>query len=204
MYRIINNQTPSYLKEIIEPHLHDQTLDRYPLRTVRIFDPPLCRTVCFYNSFFPSMFNEFNSIAPDLLNIRSIQQFKKLISPAVNINERVTDIFKFTGRRDVNIILCQLRNCCSNLNFDLYNDHLADSALCTCGFGVETASHFFFECSNFTDIRVTLYQNITHEIHNHQLIDVVLNGCEHCNEHGNRNLLLAVSNFIIGSKRFNI
>lgn len=202
MYKIMTDQTPYYLKEIIEPYFHNSTLDRYNLRSVRIFDPPLCRTANYYNSFFPTMLNEMNSIASDLQNIRSSYQFKKLISPTPNSNTRTIDIFKYSGNREINIILCQLRNEASNLNNDLYNDYLSESSTCSCGSSYETASHYFLECTLYTEHRTSLFQNINHETHNHLSIDVILHGCERCDENINKHILLSVTNYIINTRRF--
>lgn len=69
------------------------------MRSVRLFDPPLCRTVNNYSSFFRSIFNEIENIARDLQNIHSTNQFKKFITPVQNLNTKTTDIFKYFGNQ---------------------------------------------------------------------------------------------------------
>ena len=47
------------------------------------------------------------------------------------------------------MIVCQLRNAKSQLNLDLYNDHLSNSPACTCGATTESTQHFFLECPRY-------------------------------------------------------
>ena len=205
MYKIINNQTPNYLNEIVEPYIHSNNESRYPIRNNRLFDPPLCRTVTYSESFFPSMINEFNRIAPDLINIQSTNQLKNKLKKhhLRSVYSITNNIFKLSGSRQINIILCQLRNNASNLNYDKYNDHLIDSPLCGCGQSNETALHYFFYCNLYLDIRPTLLHNIHNNDHNHHTLKVLLHGCSLCNDDINNNLIAHITDFIIQSKRFN-
>lgn len=202
MFKILNNETPDYLREIIEPYIHDETLVRYPLRTVRLFDPPLCRTVTYFESFFPSVLNEMNRLAPEISNIHSTYQLKKLLNNNHHIISTTTDVFKYSSRRDINIILCQLRNNVSNLNYDRFNDHLMESPMCQCNQSVETISHYFFECNLYQNPRLVLIQHLNHPHHNHLCTNVIVNGCTLCNNIQNFSILTHVSNFILQSKRF--
>ena len=47
-----------------------------------------------------------------------------------------------------------------NLNSDLNLKHLCDSQTCRCGFIREDADHYFFSCPNYTNERVTLFNEI--------------------------------------------
>ena len=40
----------------------------------------------------------------------------------------------------------RIRNKCSNLNVDLYYNHLSQTEACDCGNTSETPQHFFFKC----------------------------------------------------------
>ena len=55
---------------------------------------------------------------------------------------------------------CGIRNNCSNLNEDLFNNHLKLTAACDCGFESEDAEHYFFFCNRFTQQRTSLFQAI--------------------------------------------
>ena len=47
-----------------------------------------------------------------------------------------------------------MRNNCSTLNHDLFNNHLCPSPVCN---AIEDAEHFFFNCSKYLDIRLNLF-----------------------------------------------
>jgi hypothetical protein len=67
------------------------------------------------------------------------------------------------GKRRLNIFHCQLRNDASNLNFDLHCHFLRDNATCDmCGYHYDTENvfHFFFECVQFSEQRINLFESI--------------------------------------------
>ena len=52
----------------------------------------------------------------------------------------------------------RMRNYCSILNHDLFNNHLCPSSFCSCNDNViEDAEHFFFNCIKYSDIRLDLF-----------------------------------------------
>ena len=209
MYKILNNETPKFLADIVEPHINDNTRIRYPLRNNRLFNPPLCRTESYSKSFFPSTLNEFNQLNIEILNANTLNQFKKLIKPINNNNNdvyEINDAFKYNGQRKYNIILCQLRNNASNLNSDLYRDHLIESAACVCNYDNENIQHFMFECPLFNNARQNLTQSLsqisTENDHNHFNINSLLKGCNLCNNNTNADILKCVTQYIQETGRF--
>jgi hypothetical protein len=48
--------------------------------------------------------------------------------------------------RKLNIILTQLRNSASFLNFDLFQVGIVSDPSCRCGAAHENIQHFFFDC----------------------------------------------------------
>ena len=56
--------------------------------------------------------------------------------------------------------MCQLRNSKSQLNYDLFNDHLPQSPECACGAVNESASHFLFECPLYASCRYELINTL--------------------------------------------
>ena len=58
----------------------------------------------------------------------------------------------------------RLRNQCSSLNFDLYNNHVANDPFFGCNEEIEDAVHFFFECHRY-DIQRTALFNATRNFH---------------------------------------
>ena len=104
------------------------------------------RTKAYQDSYFISTTDLWNDLSQDLLNATSLYSFKK------TLKSKIPDTPKYFsyGNRKYNIILCQLRNSKSQLQSDLFQDHLSDLPTCgMCNAGVpETAQHFFFHCGS--------------------------------------------------------
>ena len=208
MYKILRNETPNYLSNIIEPFIYINENVRYPLRNTRLFNIPVCRTESYRNSYFPSTLREFNMLQLDLVNSNSLQQFKKRIKPNVNNQTGANNSFKYIGPRKYNTLLCQLRNNASNLNSDLFNDHLLDSSVCRCRYENENAQHYLFECPLYTVSRNRLIENIaqigTYLDHDHLNLETLLYGCMICNANTNLALLNSVFEYLQQTNRFNV
>ena len=54
------------------------------------------------------------------------------------------------GNRYISVLHARLRNRCSNLNNDLYINHIHDNLLCDLCDVVEDAIHYFFHCRRYT------------------------------------------------------
>ena len=90
----------------------------------------------------------------DLKNLSTLQTFKKHITSSFN-NSCVPSHFTI-GIRYISILHARLRNNCSNLNNDLFRNHLRDNPLCDlCGM-IEDAIHYFS-----TSIWYTLPSHLT-------------------------------------------
>ena len=199
MFKIINEQTPKYLYEIIQPHINN-TL-QYNIRHTNYFKTPLCRTVSYQNSYFPLTMKEWNRINVEIRNSPTVQIFKNNIMKMNNINpSNTTDIFKYSLPRQLNILLTQLRNNVSDLNSDRYNDYLIQDPSCSCGCPCENKDHFFFHCNNYNNIRHHLediYQYV-----GYINTDLITNGDQLLSNIQNKFILDKVLEYISESNRF--
>ena len=66
----------------------------------------------------------------------------------------------FYGDRKGNILLCQLRNSESQLNQDLFDDHLHNTPNCVTCNSPETIDHFLLHCPNYLAERITLMNTL--------------------------------------------
>ena len=66
----------------------------------------------------------------------------------------------YAGDRKSQIVLSQMRLHFSNLNEHLYSKNCVDSPICTCGNGIESVHHFFFDCSRYFNQRAQLYRSM--------------------------------------------
>ena len=53
----------------------------------------------------------------------------------------------------------RLRNNCSNLNHDLFINHLKPISNCDCGDDVEDAEQYFFKCQRYVEQRLVLFDS---------------------------------------------
>ena len=104
------------------------------------------------------------------------------------------------GPRKLSVLHTRLRNNCSNLNFDLYSNHLSASPDCRCGAIPEDAEHYFFRCINFTEMRIKMFQELRRF---HPLsLNLLLFGSDNLTYGENSHIFKSVQNFIKESKRF--
>ena len=94
----------------------------------------------------------------------------------------------------------RIRNNCSNLHFDLFNNHLRESPNCDCGYEIENAEHYFFQCHLFIEHRIQMFHLIRkfHPLSVNKLLfgDISLNDTD------NVNIFEAVQLFIKNTRRF--
>ncbi len=113
------------------------------------------RTVLYSKSFIPSSVALWNDLSQDMKESASLNVFKsnlkRLFKPPV-----VPDFF-FIGERKFSVYHARIRNHCSNLNADLFQNHLRDTPTCQCGFRNENAEHFFRHCNIFQMQRTNLF-----------------------------------------------
>ena len=88
---------------------------------------------------------------------------------------------------------------CSNLNLDLTVNNIIVNELCNCG-RTETAFHYFLECPlyiiprNQLMLEIIFLPSLT--------LNIILNGDERIDTHGNIELHEAVSKYITQTKRY--
>ena len=113
--------------------------------------------------------------------------------------KRIPNLY-FFGNRYLSIIHARIRNNCSNLNNDLFLNHLKSDPICACGTGAEDAEHFFFKCNRNTDKRTILFRSTIafHPLNTNKL----LFGDENLNYIDNCSLFASVQLFIQQSGRF--
>ena len=149
-------------------------------------------------SCIPSSIRLWNSLEDGLKNLSTLQTFKKHITSSFNNSCVPTHLT--IGNRYISILHARLRNNCSNLNNDLFRNHLHVNPLCDlCGM-IEDAIHYFFHCRKFTmewqvfNDTVRVFQPLS--------IDMILCGNFNLNMENNIVLFRAVHRYIHAAKRF--
>ena len=102
--------------------------------------------------------------------------------------------------RKLNIILTQLPNSYSFLNYDLSKVNIVNDDGCSCGAPREDAFHFFLTCPNYTEIRLIMMNNLNW-IQTSDL-NLLTSGSDDLTYEENINIIKHVFNLIKSSKRF--
>ena len=191
MYKALNNMVPEYISDIIPPFVRDQT--SYPLRNRNDLTVPINRTEIFRESCIPSSTSLWNSLDNNFKEIPSFEGFKKQLKD-IYLNATKVPSYYTYGNRILAIWHARLRNQCSSLNFDLYNNHVANDPSCECNEEIEDAVHFFFECQRY-DIQRTVLFNATRNFHPLS-INILLFGNPDLSAQDNQIIFDAVHSFV--------
>ena len=109
--------------------------------------------------------------------------------------------FYFTGKRLEQIYHARLRTNCSPLNQHLFSKNIIDSPTCACG-AVEDTYHYLFVCNRFSNLRQELFNTVSMICQ--PTLNVLLFGNDELSMQQNSNIFLAVQNFVLKTKRFQI
>lgn len=116
-YKIISNESPSYLFKIVPPKLQSP-------RATNIFQCLPCRTDFYMNSFFPYAIREWNKLNPKTRNCESYASFRKSILN--NIRPSENSLFNIHNPTGVKL-LSRLRLGFSHLNEHKFRHNFEDT-----------------------------------------------------------------------------
>jgi hypothetical protein len=199
-YNIKNGHAPNYLRELIPPTVQSTTI--YPLRNGSDLIIPFCRLSITTESFIPSTVKLWNRLDQFDRNLDTLTKFKKAIRKEQSDNTKRIPKHFYYGPRKLNIILTQLRNSYSFLNYDLSKVNIVNDAACSCGAPREDAFHYFFTCPNYTEIRRIMMNNLNWVQTSDLNLNLLTRGSDDLTYEENINIIKHVFNFIKSSKRF--
>ena len=137
-----NKQCCTWLCSIYPAAISSRT--HYLLRNALDRDIIARRTEIFANSFIPSSVTLCNSLPPETKSLLYLSLFKSNILQMFNVSS--IHEYYLVCERNMSVLHTRLRNKCSGLNLDLFNNHVTNSPSCTCGHFIESAEHYFFQC----------------------------------------------------------
>ena len=144
MYKAVNDLTSEYISDLIPHFVRDVT--NYSLRNYNNLRVPFTRTEISRKSCIPSSISLWNSFD------EAVCHASKSLRTDCNVP------------RYCSVQQARIRNKCSNLKHVLYRNHLCNSSPCSCSFIMEDADHFFFNCPNYPNARIALF-NATQNCH---------------------------------------
>ena len=102
----------------------------------------------------------WNSLNNNIRNVDTLSKFKSELKKIDETENHSVPKHFFCGPRKLNIILTQLRNSASFLNFDLFPVGIVSDPSCRCGAALENLKHFFLDCPIYIQARTILIGNI--------------------------------------------
>ena len=195
VYKIKNGLTPGYLVDIMPRENHEYI--RYNLRNNQDISVPYTRLEIFRRSFVPFAINLWNKLSQANRNEPTLLAFKNSLLKEID----EPNILYFYGNRWPSIHHSRLRIGCSKLNHDLYyNLHVVENASCACGALDEDVHHFFFECPNYLDLRMQLFNAII--AYTNVTLETILHGNDKLSLGLNKAIFDAVHLYIERTERF--
>lgn len=198
MYKCTSNTVPGYILDLIPPNVRD--ISNYPLRNSENISSIYTRTERFARSCLPSSISLWNNLESPIKQNDSFPAFRSSLKQHLLSTHEVPDYF-VKGKRKLSVLHARIRNNCSDLKSDMYTNHLSNDRVCSCGYENENAEHFFFQCENYTNIRINLFRE-TRPFHPLS-VDYILYGKPTLSNENNFLLFQAVQRYIRETKRFN-
>ena len=143
----------------------------------------------------------WNTLDEGLKNQPTISSFKNHLQITTFPKLQVPSYFA-SENQYLSVLHARIRNNCSNLNNDLFINHLRDNPLCKWCNEIEDSEHYFFYCNNYRNER-HLFCEATRDF---QLLNInlLLYGNDMVDNTLNSKLLRAVHDYtcIKSTKRF--
>ena len=203
VHKIVNNKTPSYLKEKLP------TNRRHHIRGIdpNTFNDIHCRTERYKKSFFPDAITSWNIFISHFSKMPSYNVLKSHVASFFRPNKKsIFGIHDSTGIR----YLYQLRLSLSPLRSHKKRHNFIDtpSDLCLCTEAIEDTNHFLFDCPFYATQRAALATTVIAILLNNNLnhlgnqVYIYLYGHDSISNNENKNILLSTVKYIKDTTRF--
>ncbi len=197
LYCITRFNTPQYLIDTLEEMktYHSHSTRAASTHTIPM---PKCKKEI-TKVLFPSTIRFWNSLNSQCREARTKSQFSTLINNMYDCKKR---LFLYCVSRSTKVAFTQLRVGFCNLNYDLYIKNYVEAGNCECGHIRENSKHYLLQCSNNTSQRNVMLDKVK-MITNTKYVrpQHLLNGYEKLNLNENMNIIQAVCDFILSTKR---
>ena len=201
-YKIVNNQSPSYLFDYIS-----STGRIYNTRNAANVPRIISKHNFFRNSYFPSTIIEWNKLDKDIRNAEIHALFTK--HPLSFIRPEANNKFNKHNAKGIKL-LPRLRVGFSHLKERKFRHNFVNAInpLCSCGNFVESIKHFFLHFTNFSNQRLTFINKIKDidkrifDKNDSLITQTLLFGDEKPPITDNKSILEATIQFLIYSARF--
>jgi len=197
-FKIMNNQTPTYLSDLMPEAAHERNV--YPIRNRHDMTLFRTRSATFYKSFFPSTTRDWNNLPIVIRQAPCLHSFSRMLG--VHFSPPAPKRAWFgCGNRKLDIYHARIRLGCSGLKAHLhFNLHVEENPNCICGKEIEHPAHYFFRCELYEEPRVLLLTSISAIVT--PTTEVILHGDASLSLNNNVLIILAVQSYIESTQRF--
>ena len=125
MFKPHSDLLQTYISDLMPPLVRN--ISNYPLRNMNNYSVPFARTELFKKSCIRSAITLWN--AAD--NSNTLHSFKYQMKKPFAITSKEPSYYA-SGNRRLSVLHARIRNNCSNLNLDLFNNFLRPDPTCSC------------------------------------------------------------------------
>ena len=150
-------------------------------------------------SCFLSAVSDWNNLNNNMREIDTYVSFRSTFKNDILGTTHAPSYF-LKGQRRWAVLHARLRNNCSDLKRDLFQNDLTNSLSCSYDSINENAIHFFFECENYSNARIVMFRS-THKYQSLSL-NTLLFGKPTLSDNENVLLFQAVQQYIKDTRRF--
>lgn len=193
MYKIINNYTPLYLRNLLPDRSHE--IHTYYTRNPDRLYTILTRTSLYSSYFFPSAVQLWNTLPDTIKNKPSVESLKSYFAS----RKIKKPIYYNLGTRLGQILHARLRMAASSLNEHLFLKNIIANPYCSCGI-TESSTHYLLKCTKYTELRRQYIFSLNFPFP--KTIDILLFGSDNLSVDENTIIFSNVQKFLINSKRF--
>ena len=190
-----NDLPPDYLSSL-KPTTVGST-SAYSLHNLTNLHTVRPNSQLYFNSFLLSVIRDWNELPEEIRSSASLSVFKHKL----NRDSKMPSKFYFIGKRLSQIYHARLRTNCSSLNQHLFSKNLIDNPLCICG-SAEDTYHFLLTCNRFSNLRQELFNKVSTICR--PTLNVFFYGNDELSMKQNKDIFLAVQNYLLNTKRFQI
>ena len=133
MHKCTNSLVPAHISDLIPPFVRE--VSKYPLRNRDNVSSIYTRTKIFSRSCIPSGVTLWNSLDTSMKQLDSFASFRRSLKSKCFSPRKVPDCF-VKGNRKWSIIQARIINNCSDLQSDLFQNHLSLNSSCSCGHNI--------------------------------------------------------------------
>ena len=194
-YKMQNGLTPENLSSLVPDNVGNNSA--YNLRNARNLNTNQANSQLYFKSFLLSVTRDWNVLSEEIRNSTSLSSFKRHLNSSRNFSPK----FLFDSKRPDQIYHARLRMRWSSLNAHLFSKNIIDSPLCIC-WAFEDTHHFLLSCTRYTTLRQELVNKVIPVCH--PFLNVLLFSSQELSDSVNKHIFLAVQEFLIKSKRFEV